>query len=148
MIFLVFHFDFFDLSFDFSFEIIFMVFFNCFFSLEYVICHFFYFFLIASLRAEGVEGELSPFLGKPSLDIQQVFKGERFGNIVVTMKGTVLATWGTSHVRAKRSEDGGKTWLRYRYRYMTSAADHAPCRIAPLHPRWDHAVFYVRPATN
>ena len=44
------------------------------------------------------------------MDLQQVFKGERFGNIVVSMKGTVIATWGTSHVRAKRSEDGGKTW--------------------------------------
>ncbi len=69
-----------------------------------------YLFLAAGLRAQGVEGELTPFLGKPSLHIQQVFKGERFGNIVVTMKGTVLATWGTSHVRARRSEDGGKTW--------------------------------------
>ncbi|MFP6872413.1 MAG: sialidase family protein [Verrucomicrobiales bacterium] len=69
-----------------------------------------YLFLAAGLRGQGVEGELTPFLGKPSLHIQQVFKGERFGNIVVTMKGTVLATWGTSHVRARRSEDGGKTW--------------------------------------
>ena len=43
------------------------------------------------------------------------------------------------------SADGGKTWLRYRYRYMTSAVDHAPCHVAPFHPRWDHAVFYVRP---
>ena len=57
-----------------------------------------------------LEGKLEPFLGKPELEIQPLFKGERFGNIVVTMEGTVLATWGTSHVRAKRSEDGGKTW--------------------------------------
>ena len=57
-----------------------------------------------------LEGKLEPFLGKPSLEIQPLFKGERFGNIVVTMDGTILATWGTSHVRAKRSEDGGKTW--------------------------------------
>ena len=28
------------------------------------------------------------------------------------MEGTVLATWGTSSVRARRSEDGGQTWGR------------------------------------
>ncbi len=59
---------------------------------------------------QKLEGTIDAFLGKSSLDIQPVFRGERFGNIVVTMKGTVLATWGASHVRAKRSEDGGKTW--------------------------------------
>ena len=58
---------------------------------------------------QKLEGTIDAFLGKSSLDVQPVFRGERFGNIVVTMKGTVLATWGTSHVRAKRSEDGGKT---------------------------------------
>jgi sialidase-1 len=26
------------------------------------------------------------------------------------MKGTLIATWGQSYVRARRSEDGGKTW--------------------------------------
>jgi sialidase-1 len=62
------------------------------------------------LTAAEVEGPLEPHLGKPALEMQQLFKGERFGNIVVTMKGTVVATWGTSHVRASRSEDGGKTW--------------------------------------
>ena len=63
-----------------------------------------------SFAETKLEGKLEPFLGKPELEIQPVFKGERFGNIVVTMDGTVLASWGTSHVRAKRSEDGGKTW--------------------------------------
>lgn len=57
-----------------------------------------------------VEGELAPFLGEPELNIQPVFQGGRFPNVVVTMKGTVLATWGRPHIRAKRSEDGGKTW--------------------------------------
>ena len=60
--------------------------------------------------AAEVEGPLKPHLENPHMDLQQVFKGERFGNIVVSMKGTVIATWGTSHVRAKRSGDGGKTW--------------------------------------
>ncbi|SVD11681.1 uncharacterized protein METZ01_LOCUS364535, partial [marine metagenome] len=66
--------------------------------------------LAGKLQAAEVEGPLRTHLGKPHLDIQPVFQGERFGNIVVSMKGTVVATWGTSHVRAKRSEDGGKTW--------------------------------------
>ena len=60
-----------------------------------------------SFAETKLEGKLEPFLGKPELEIQPVFKGERFGNIVVTMDGTVLASWGTSHVRDKRSEDGG-----------------------------------------
>ena len=60
--------------------------------------------------AGEVEGPLKPHLEKPHMDLQQVFQGERFGNIVVSMKGTVIATWGKSYVRAKRSVDGGKTW--------------------------------------
>ena len=57
-----------------------------------------------------VEGPLEPFLGKPQMKMQQVFKSERMPNIVVTMKGTLVATWGTKSVRTRRSEDGGKTW--------------------------------------
>ncbi len=37
-------------------------------------------------------------------------EGERFPNVVITTKGTVLATWGSKRLRARRSEDGGKTW--------------------------------------
>ena len=33
----------------------------------------------------------------------------------------------------------GKTWSRYKYKYMTSARTSCPCHIAPFHPRWDHA---------
>lgn len=57
-----------------------------------------------------VEGKLDPFLKAAQLDLQQVFTNERFPNVVVTVKGTVLATWGNSAVVARRSEDGGKTW--------------------------------------
>lgn len=57
-----------------------------------------------------IEGKLDAFLSEPELTIQPVFKDGRFPNVVVTMKGTVLATWGRPHIRAKRSEDGGKTW--------------------------------------
>ena len=57
-----------------------------------------------------LEGPLAPFLGEAQLEIQQLFKNERFPNIVVTLDGTVLATWGSKHIRARRSGDGGKTW--------------------------------------
>jgi sialidase-1 len=57
-----------------------------------------------------LEGRVKVFLGTPTLAMQQIFSGERFPNIVVTRTGTVLATWGTSAVRARRSEDGGKSW--------------------------------------
>ena len=49
--------------------------------------------LAGNLSAAEVEGLLKPFLSKPHLDVQPVFRGERFGNIVVSMKGTVIATW-------------------------------------------------------
>ena len=64
----------------------------------------------ASAADAALEGPLGPFLTAPVLELQQVFDGERFPNIVVTTKGTLIATWGTSSVRARRSEDGGKTW--------------------------------------
>lgn len=57
-----------------------------------------------------LEGSLQPFIGEPRMEMQQVFRNERFPNIVVTLKGTVVATWGNNSIRARRSEDGGKTW--------------------------------------
>ena len=57
-----------------------------------------------------LEGSLQPFIGEPRMEMQQVFRNERFPNIVVTLKGTVIATWGNNSIRARRSEDGGKTW--------------------------------------
>jgi sialidase-1 len=54
------------------------------------------------------EGKLESFLGEPKLDIQQVHKGGRFPNILVSVDGTVLALWGG--VKVRRSEDGGETW--------------------------------------
>ena len=66
---------------------------------------------LSEAQSEGpFEGKLDSFLGDPEMEIQPIFKGERFPNIVVTKKGTVLATWGTKQIRARRSEDGGKTW--------------------------------------
>ena len=48
------------------------------------------------------EGKLAPFVGKKEFDLKPLFKNERFPNIVVSMNGTLIATWGTSSVRAKR----------------------------------------------
>ena len=57
-----------------------------------------------------LEGKIDAFLTQPKLEIKQVFKQERFPNIVVSMKGTLIATWGNKSVVARRSEDGGATW--------------------------------------
>ncbi|MEC7564466.1 MAG: sialidase family protein [Planctomycetota bacterium] len=59
---------------------------------------------------DTLEGPLTPHLRKPQLEMNTVFQGERFPNIVVTLKGTLIVTWGTQSVQARRSEDGGKTW--------------------------------------
>jgi len=56
------------------------------------------------------EAKLKPFLGEPSIELQQVFKNQRFPNIVVATDGTLVATWGSDGIVARRSGDGGKTW--------------------------------------
>ena len=56
------------------------------------------------------EGKLAPFLGEPAFSQRALFESERFPNIVVTKRGTVLATWGNKQVQVCRSEDGGETW--------------------------------------
>lgn len=61
-------------------------------------------------KTSNQEGKAEAFLGDPVLTIQEVFKGDRFPNVVVTTKGTVLATWGRGRIRARRSTDGGQTW--------------------------------------
>ena len=57
-----------------------------------------------------LEGPMDAFLGKPCMEVQPLFKAIRHPNIVVTLKGTVLATLGDKKLLARRSEDGGKTW--------------------------------------
>ena len=57
-----------------------------------------------------IEGKLAPFLGQPKIEMHQAFQGERFPNVTVTTKGTVLLTWGSSKIMGLRSEDGGKSW--------------------------------------
>ena len=60
------------------------------------------------------EGPIGVFLGKPSMDVQPLFKAIRHLNIVVTLKGTVLSILGDKKLLARRSEDGGKTWAGWR----------------------------------
>ena len=48
---------------------------------------------------------LDAFLGRDSLTLTEAFASERFPNVVVTNDGTVLATFGTTSVRARRSTD-------------------------------------------
>ena len=57
-----------------------------------------------------MEGPIDVFLGEPRMEVQPIFKEIRHPNIVVTLKGTVLATLGDKKLLARRSEDGGKTW--------------------------------------
>ena len=65
---------------------------------------------LASAKQPNIEGTLGPHLVEPTMEMQQVFSGQRFPNVVVTLDGTVLTTWGNKNVHARRSEDGGKTW--------------------------------------
>ena len=63
---------------------------------------------VATAAGHPAEGKLESLLGEPKLDLQQVYKGGRFPNIVVAVNGTVLALW--NGVKVRRSEDGGATW--------------------------------------
>jgi sialidase-1 len=65
--------------------------------------------LIAA-TGKPAEGGIEPWLGEAKFEIQPLFSGERFPNVVVATDGTVLATWGSTSYRVRRSEDGGKTW--------------------------------------
>lgn len=64
----------------------------------------------SGFSGETQEGSLDSFLGDPVVEIQTVFQSERFPNVVVSKKGTVIATFGSKTLRVRRSEDGGKTW--------------------------------------
>lgn len=64
-----------------------------------------------TVHAENArEGKIDPFLGEPVVEMQTIFENERFPNVVVSMDGTVIATFGSKTFRVCRSEDGGQTW--------------------------------------
>ena len=67
-------------------------------------------FLVVSSTASLADDPLSPFLGEPAFDKRRLFDDQRYPNVVVTTRGTVLAVWGNSGVVVRRSQDGGKTW--------------------------------------
>jgi sialidase-1 len=60
--------------------------------------------------AGPLPGPLKAFLGEPQVQVQSLFQGGRFPNVVVTTEGTVLASWGRPEIRVRRSEDGGASW--------------------------------------
>jgi sialidase-1 len=64
----------------------------------------------STASGQEMEGKIARFLQPEQLEIKPLFSGERFPSIVVAKDGTVLATWGTSRVRGRRSEDGGNTF--------------------------------------
>lgn len=58
----------------------------------------------------GQEGDLTPFLAEPALQLTNLFPDQRFPNVVVATDGTVVATWGATSIHARRSGDGGESW--------------------------------------
>lgn len=48
--------------------------------------------------------------GQERFEVQPVFEGERFPNVVVATDGSIIATWGRDTYQVRRSEDGGETW--------------------------------------
>ncbi|MGY8646427.1 MAG: sialidase family protein [Verrucomicrobiales bacterium] len=58
------------------------------------------------------DDELSSIVGAPVFGKQRLFDDQRYPNVVVTVKGTVLAVWGNAGVAVRRSEDGGQSWGR------------------------------------
>ena len=57
-----------------------------------------------------LESDIGVFLGNPRMDVKPLFNEIRHPNIVVTLKGTVLATLGDKKLLVRRSQDGGNTW--------------------------------------
>ena len=58
----------------------------------------------------SVESSLESFLNEAVFEKQRLFNDQRYPNIVVTTKGTVLSVWGNNGIVVRRSEDGGKSW--------------------------------------
>lgn len=64
--------------------------------------------LVITSTGYSAEGGIEAFMGEGELEIQQVYEGGRFPNVVVAVDGTVLALW--QGVKVRRSADGGRTW--------------------------------------
>ncbi len=68
--------------------------------------------LIAQERSSKFEGSIDVFFASGKLTIHKLFPSERFPNIVCGTDGTVIATYGSSTIRCRRSTDGGATWSK------------------------------------
>ncbi|MGI9242559.1 MAG: sialidase family protein [Verrucomicrobiales bacterium] len=66
--------------------------------------------ILSSLIGLSAACEAGELLSPPMFETQRLFKDQRYPNVVVTTKGTVLAVWGNDGVVVRRSEDGGKSW--------------------------------------
>ncbi len=67
--------------------------------------------VLAGLSATSrADDGLEAFLGKPVFEKQRLHDDQRYPNVVVTIRGTVLSVWGNDGVVVRRSEDGGRTW--------------------------------------
>ena len=68
------------------------------------------FLIIGCSPAIFADVVLASFLGAPAIEKQRLFDNQRYPNIVVTTKGSVLSVWGNDGVVVRRSEDGGLSW--------------------------------------
>ena len=67
--------------------------------------------IILSLLSCEQNSNLTNWLKEdPFFNSQNLFSNERFPNLVISNNGTLIATWGSSKVVAKRSTNGGKSW--------------------------------------
>ena len=67
--------------------------------------------IILSLLSCEQNSNLTNWLKEdPFFNSQNLFSNERFPNLVISNNGTLIATWGSSKVVAKRSTDGGRSW--------------------------------------
>lgn len=67
-------------------------------------------FLVGPSGISLADELLALFSGPPRFERQRLFDNQRYPNVVVTTKGTVLAVWGNDGVVVRRSEDGGESW--------------------------------------
>ena len=66
--------------------------------------------LVGASSISAANAPLTPFIGEAAFEKQRLFDDQRYPNVVVTTKGTVLTIWGNDGVAVRRSEDGGKSW--------------------------------------
>ena len=67
--------------------------------------------LLVQLPSDSIADEaMQAFFGPPTHDRQRLYHNQRYPNVVVSTRGTVLSVWGNSGVVVRRSQDGGNSW--------------------------------------